>query len=173
MSAISVSLLIVCAMVVISLNGEMVLARWMSSDQVPSLDRVLGERLYEHRIVQNKKAKRSLIQEEEDKKEQQRTIRNKPRSMKEKKKVDYKAQDDSNQQLAADSTVFSARVASDHVPTSNHGARRRSGRFRRTVSGYRMQCFPTWKKFCRMFTVSNVTKKFCIEVKSQYCTSLD
>ena len=77
MSAISLSIFIICAIVMILLNGEMISARSMLSDQVPTSDRVPRERLYEHR-VNHKKAKRSpcLIQEEGDKEEQRRTTTN-------------------------------------------------------------------------------------------------
>ena len=85
------------------------------NDYVGETDRVLRERLYEHRVITHKKAKRSAsLNQEEDKEDQRRTTRDRSRSMRERKKVDYKASHEgTNQQLTAGSTEFSAHVASD------------------------------------------------------------
>ena len=84
------------------------------STYVGETERVLRERMYEHRIIDHKTAKRyaslSYNEEEEEEKEEQQT----KRSTRLKKKVDYKAiQSGTDQQLTLGNTEFSAHVASD------------------------------------------------------------
>ena len=85
------------------------------SDYVGETERVLRERLYEHRIIDHKTAKRSAslnqeIQEEPEENQNRRITRRSTRS----KKVDYKAMNEgSNQLLTEGNTEFSAHVASD------------------------------------------------------------
>ena len=84
------------------------------STYVGETERVVRERMYEHRIVDHKTAKRyaSLSQKEEEEKEEEGKETRK--SSRTKKKVDYKAmQSGSNQQLTLGNTEFSAHVASD------------------------------------------------------------
>ena len=83
-------------------------------DYVGETDRVLRERLYEHRIIDHKTAKRSasLHLDEEEQQEipsgTRRSTRNRTQ------KIDYKAmQEGSNQILTEGNTEFSAHVASD------------------------------------------------------------
>ena len=39
--------------------------------------------------------------------------------------------------------------------------------------GLRTICIPTKKKFCRKFTVKNITKRFCVSKNIYDCTALD
>ena len=82
-------------------------------DYVGETDRVLRERLYEHRIIDHKTAKRSasLHLDEEEQEEIPSGTR---RSTRNRTQIDYKAmQEGSNQILTEGNTEFSAHVASD------------------------------------------------------------
>ena len=86
------------------------------SDYVGETERVLRERLYEHRVIDHKTAKRSasLNQETEGETEENQNRISTRRSSRTKKKVDYKAMSEgSNQLLNEGNTEFSAHVASD------------------------------------------------------------
>ena len=83
---------------------------------VGETERVLRERLYEHRVIDHKTAKRyaSISNQEEDEEEKNKEQRKTRKSSRNIKKVDYKAiQSGSNQPLTLGSTEFSAHVASD------------------------------------------------------------
>ena len=86
-----------------------------NNNYVGETERVLRERLYEHRIVDHKTAKRAAsISYPEEKENQQDTVRNTRRSTRKRKEHDYKAmQQGTNQLLTEGNTEFSAHVASD------------------------------------------------------------
>ena len=86
------------------------------SDYVGETDRVLRERLYEHRIIDHKTSTRSASIDHPGKEEpttsHQRTGTR--RSKRTKKRIDYKAMNEgSEQQLTEGNTEFSAHVATD------------------------------------------------------------
>ena len=87
------------------------------STYVGETERVLRERMYEHRMIDHKTARRyaSLsYNNEENKAEEENEGQQTRRSARIKKKVDYKAiHSGSNQQLTIGNTEFSAHVASD------------------------------------------------------------
>ena len=81
---------------------------------VGETDRVLRERMYEHKVIDHKTAKRSasISQPEEEEETQQEGTRRSTRNTK--KKVNYKSiASGSNQALTTGNTEFSAHVASD------------------------------------------------------------
>lgn len=83
---------------------------------VGETDRVLRERLYEHRVIDHKTAKRSasLSSIPEEQPGTSTALQPTRRSTRKKKVIDYKAMDrGTNQQLTEGNTEFSAHVATD------------------------------------------------------------
>ena len=86
-------------------------------DYVGETERVLRDRMYEHRVIDHKTARRaaSINHQDEERKESQRTGREPTRkSSRTMKKKDYKTMHEGGQQqLTEGSTEFSAHIASD------------------------------------------------------------
>ena len=86
-------------------------------DYVGETDRVLRERMYEHRVIDHKTAKRaaSINHPEDEEKEAPKTNKQPTRrSSRTKTRKDYKSiNEGSQQQLTEGSTEFSAHIASD------------------------------------------------------------
>ena len=61
------------------------------NDYVGETDRVLRERLYEHRIIDHNRATRSASLNEEPKENEERRTRTRSRSTRERTRIDYKS----------------------------------------------------------------------------------
>ena len=85
------------------------------NDYVGETERVIRERLYEHRVIDHKTAKRSAsLNQPPTEENQQSSSNNTRRSRRNTKRKDYKAMhNNSEQQLTEGNTEFSAHVASD------------------------------------------------------------
>ena len=84
------------------------------NDYVGETDRVLRERLYEHRIIDHNRATRSASLNEEPKENEERRTRTRSRSTRERTRIDYRVMHEgTDQQLTVGNTEFSAHVASD------------------------------------------------------------
>ena len=90
--------------------------RKKKSDYTGETDRVTRERMYEHRVIDHKTAKRaaSIDHEEEEKGRTEKVGTRRSERQKDKKKKDYKViNEGSDQILSEGNTEFSAHVASD------------------------------------------------------------
>ena len=85
-------------------------------DYVGETDRVLRERMYEHRVIDHKTAKRAAsINHHEEEKEKPKISKEPTRkSSRIKTRKDYKSISEGTQPLTEGSTEFSAHIASDH-----------------------------------------------------------
>ena len=89
-------------------------------DYVGKTERVLRERMYEHRVIDHKTAKRAASisheEKEEEPKESQRPTR---RSSRSKNKVDYKTMNEGQQIMTEGSTEFSAHMATERYENTD------------------------------------------------------